>query len=276
MKKNSDQNKIEISVIMGVYNIENLDFFSQAMKSILHQSYKNFEVIICDDGSTDNTFEVLRNWAAKDIRIKIIKNNGNQGLAAALNHCLKISQGQFIARQDADDISQINRLELQIQYLNANRNISFVGSNLILLDKNGEWGKRNFPEVPVAEDFLFTLPFIHGSLMFRREQILNAGYYRVAKETRRTEDYDLLMRMYSMGMQGANLQEYLYKFLEDQSTIKRRKYRFRIDEMLVRYKGFRTLGLLPKGLPFVVKPLVVGLIPSNILRILKKKSKRNY
>lgn len=259
-----------LSVIMGAYNIAPLAVFPRAMDSVLGQTMEDFEFIICDDGSTDETWQLLKELATQDKRIRLIQNPENRGLAASLNHCLEHARGELIARQDADDISAQDRFQKQLSFLDAHPEIDFAGCNVTLWNETGDWGERQFPEYPQAKDFRFTVPFVHGALMFRRSALEAVEGYRVAKETRRAEDYDMLMRMYAAGLRGANLQERLYAFLEDRAVQKRRKYRYRLDETVVRWKGFRGLGLMPGALPYVVKPLVVGLIPSGMLRKLKK------
>lgn len=260
-----------LSVIMGAHNIVSLTVFQKAVGSVLEQTMGDLEFIICDDGSTDETWKTLEELARWDKRVRLIQNPENLGLAASLNHCLEYARGALIARQDADDISRPERFQKQIDFLDTHPEISFVGANVTLWDETGDWGERMFPEYPQAKDFRFTMPFVHGALMFRRSALDAVEGYRMAKETRRAEDYDMLMRMYAAGLRGANLQERLYAFLEDRAAQKRRKYRYRLDEALVRWKGFCSLGLMPAALPYVVKPLVVGLIPAGILRWFKQK-----
>ena len=259
-----------LSVIMGAHNIGKIHEFDRIMQSVLTQTMNNFEFVICDDGSTDETWECLQEYAAQDSRIKLLRNKTNIGLAATLNYCIENCKGRFIARQDADDFSTTYRFERQIEYLDKHKDISFVGSNVTLWDEHGEWGRRTFPEFPCKEDFLFTMPFVHGALMFRRECIDAVKGYRIAKETRRAEDYDMLMRMYAVGLKGANIQQILYRFCENEAAQQRRKYCYRIDEVIVRWKRFADLNLLPQGIIYVIKPLIVGLIPSVILKYLKK------
>ena len=263
----------EIAVVMGVYNIVALAGFEEAVESVLDQSYSNLEFIICDDGSVDGTWELLQHLAAEDDRIVLLRHTTNMGLASALNTCIKEARGAFIARQDADDQSEICRFEKQLAFLQHHPEIGFCGSNVSLFDENGIWGERKFPAYPQAEDFLFTMPFVHGALMFRKEALERVNGYRVAKETRRAEDYDMLMRMYANGTKGANLREKLYHFREDIAAQKRRKYKYRIDDVKVRYLGFKALGYMPKAWPYVLKPLIVGLIPNTILLKLKKHRK---
>lgn len=260
----------KISVITGALNAASCFAFENSINSVLRQTFSDFEFLICDDGSTDSTWDMLTEYSKKDGRIKLLRNDKNLGLAASLNRCLKIARGRYIARHDCDDYNDLHRFEKQLAFLEKHKDISVLGSCVYLFDENGVWGKRDFHEFVENKDFLFTSPYKHGSVMFRREALLKVGGYRVSKETYRTEDYDLFMRL-QMFCRGANLLEYLYYYCEDKNSQKRRKYNHRIDELKVRYRGFKQLGLLPKGLPYVVKPLVVGLIPSNMLNKIKDK-----
>jgi len=254
---------------MGVYNIEKLWAFEKSMQSVLGQTVRDFEFLICDDGSTDDTYQILCRFARQDGRIRVMRNQKRRGLAASLNRCINNSSGKYLARHDADDISLPERFWRQTEFLRTHPFISFAGTDVVLYDSTGDWGRRILPAYPRKEDFLFTSPFVHGSLMFCRSAFQTAGLYRVGKQTMRAEDYDLLMHMYAAGLRGANLRTACYKYLEDKDTWKRRKYSYRLDEMKVRLQGFGELGLLPKGLPYVLKPLAVGLIPARFLLRLK-------
>jgi len=256
---------------MSVFNTNNEEVLRLSVQSILSQTFSDFEFIICDDGSTDGTYETLRDICKYDSRIKIIRNDFNMSAAAARNRCISMSQGEYIAIMDADDFSASNRLQVQMDFLESNKEYDFVGSSAGLFDENGLWGHIRYKDFPERKDFLFVLPFVHASVMFRKKSIEKVGGYRVAKETVRTEDYDLFMRMYANGSKGANLKETLYYVREDKAAIRRRKYRYRIHEALVRFKGFKALKLMPVGILFVIKPLLVGIIPSFLLNLLKDK-----
>jgi glycosyltransferase involved in cell wall biosynthesis len=244
--------------------------FERSMKSILAQTFDDFEFIICDDGSNDKTPDILKKLQNSDSRIRLIRNEKNLGLAASLNRCIRISSGEYIARHDCDDLSAPDRLEKQVAYLDSNPDVSVLGTFVYLFNEKGIWGKARFPKKINKRDFLFSSPHQHGSVMLRKKALLEAGGYRVSKETRRCEDYDLFMRMHVFSG-SANLEEYLYYFCEDKNTYKRRKYRYRIDETKVRFKGFKTLGLMPQGFLYAIKPLIIGLIPTRLLKWLKNK-----
>ncbi len=263
----------KLSVISGAYNATACPHFKESIESVLGQSFSDFEFIICDDGSSDNTLEVLLEYERRDRRVKIIKNGNNLGLAAALNRCIEISSGEYIARHDLDDYSAKDRFKKQIAYLDSHRNVGLLGTAVWLFDESGVWGKEVLPKRVRKEDFLFNNPYKHGSVMFRAEELKRAGGYRVAKETVRNEDYELFMRMQIFTL-GENLTEPLYIFCEDKNAYKRRKYRYRINEAKVRFEGFQNLGLMPRGIPYVIKPLAVGLMPRFLLKNLQNRRRK--
>lgn len=258
-----------LSIIMGVYNEKNTSQVKKAINSILNQTWNDFEFIICDDGSDKSFSDWLCSYCKKDKRIRFIRNKQNAGLAVTLNHCLKIASGDYIARMDADDISVPERFEKQIYFLEKNTEYAMVGSNAQLIDEENIWGRRVMPEKPEKKDFLKNSPFIHPSMIFRTEALRQLHGYSNQNYALRTEDYELFMRAYSMGMRGYNLQECLVLYREDKNAYKKRKYRYRICEYHVRKKGFQSLGIYKGNFRYVVKPLIVGLIPKRILRLRK-------
>ena len=267
--------KTRISVIMGVYNFNRPELLKRAVNSVLEQTFQNFEFIICDDGSTDGTWELLQQLYGNDSRIILIRNDKNHGLAFSLNHCLRFTSGEYIARMDADDISYSSRFEKQIRFLDAHPEYALVTTWADLFEDDGHvWGIRKVPTAPQKMDLLFGPPFIHAAMLMRASVLKDLGGYRICKETLRAEDYDLWMRMYSKGYQGYNLQETLYKICEGKEAYKRRSYKYRLDEARVRYHGFKALGLLTKGFPYIMKPLIVGLIPQKLLRYVRKEKSK--
>ena len=127
----------EISVIMGVYNCKNVDLLKKSVESVIAQTYKDWEFIICNDGSSDNTLDVLQEIKKLDSRIRIISYNKNHGLAYALNKCLKAANGKYIARQDDDDYSVKNRFEMQLVEFNKHPEYSIIGTNAFVFDDKG-------------------------------------------------------------------------------------------------------------------------------------------
>lgn len=263
----------KISVIMGVYNCKDFKMLEDSVTSIINQTYKNWEFIICNDGSTNNTLEFLEKVAKLDDRIRIIGYEKNKGLANALNYCLKYASGELIARQDDDDISLPERFERQVAFLNEHKEYNLVGTIAYVYDDNGIWGTYSLDEKPNKNSFLWNSPFLHPSILVYKSDLLKLNGYRVAKETRRCEDYDLFMRMYTAGMKGYNIQEKLYKYkIIRDSDKKHRPMKYRIDEAVVRYKGFKAMGILWRGIPYIIKPIIIGLIPQTIFKKIKKKT----
>lgn len=264
------EKKCSVSIIMGVYNgVKTMD---AAIESICAQSFKDWEFIICDDASTDDTWKQLNEWSKKDARIKIIRNPENLRLAATLNKCLSYASGKYIARMDDDDVSYPQRLEEQFLFLETHPEYDLVGSQI-----DGYDGKCLIPnywkrkETPQKKDFLKASQFIHPTVVFRKTALLQVGGYRAVKETRRAEDYDLFMRLYAAGFKGYNIQKPLLRYYIDDRKI---MYRCRLDEARVRYYGFKCLGLMPGAWIYVFRPLVVGLIPKKMLRIWKQDLRR--
>lgn len=255
----------KISVIMGIYN--GADTMDAAIDSICNQTYTDWELIICDDCSTDETAQKAEIWCRRDDRIKLIKNESNMGLAATLNHCLQYVSGEYIARMDDDDISYPQRFEIQVNFLDQHKEYAFVSSVVDCFDgstivRNRFWRKAE----PERTDFLSGTQFVHPATIFRRECLAAVNGYKEGKVTRRTEDYDLFMRLYARGFKGYNIQEPLLRYTVNMAGMQKKcLYRYRFDEAKVRYCGFRDLGLFPKGLIYVVRPLIVGLIPKRII-----------
>lgn len=259
---------MKVSVVMGIYNCEKT--LKESIDSLLNQSYKSFEIILCDDGSKDTTLQIAKDYIEKHPqKIRLIQNETNRGLAYSLNRCIDISKGEFIARMDADDVSYKYRLEKQMSYLESHPECALVGSQIFLFNDNGIWGIRKVKSDPQKKDFLFESQFIHPTIIVKKTILNQVGNYTVSKATLRAEDYDLFMRIYAAGFTGHNLQDVLLNYREDNLTFKRRAYKFRLDEAKVRYDGFKKMKLMPLGLLYVFKPLVVGLIPQKVLTLLR-------
>lgn len=257
-----------ISVIMGVFNSKP-EMLKKAVQSVLSQTEQDIELIICDDGSDTATKDLLCNISHADSRIKVITHSENKGLAAALNTCLDNASGEYIARQDDDDYSYPDRLRQEREFLEANPGIDFCGCSCDLFDSDGNiYSKRDMPCEVTAESFLFNSPFIHGSMMFKK-QVFNNHRYAAQGKNRKYEDYELFMRLYADGFTGANLSERLYAFYFDKHQ-RRISYSMRWDEFKVRLSGFKRLGLYPKGIFYAIKPLILGLIPHRLFNRIKQ------
>ena len=258
-----------VSVVMAVYNNE--ETLERAIESIRNQTFTDWELITCDDSSKDNSYVLLQQYMKKDSRIMAVRNDKNQGPAYTRNRCIEISRGEYIAILDGDDFAHPDRFDRQVKFLDNEPEFAFVGSNVILFDEEGNWGERKFKPVPEKKDFLKAANFCHPSIIYRKSALLEVSCFRVAKETRRGQDVDLYMRMYSKGMKGYNLQEFLLYYYEGKLSLPRIPFRHRMNSVILRYKGYKALGLMPIGFFYILKPLFVGIIPKKFLRKLKKR-----
>ena len=261
-----------ISIIMGVYNGER--FLREAIESILKQTYSDFEFIICNDCSTDNSMEIIQEYLNLDKRIIVLNNEVNSGLAASLNKCLQVARGEFVARMDCDDSSLPNRFEKQLEWLHNHENVCVVGSAVEYIDDNSHvYAKQIIEEIQFFElkDVVCFSRVVHPSVMMRREHIIEVGGYTVNELTSRAEDYDLWCKLCEKGYVIANIPQILFQYREDESNIVRRKYKYRIQE--ARLKGY---WIHKAQRPFreyfyAIKPLLIGLIPGCIYRGLHRR-----
>ena len=251
----------KISVIMGVYNAEQM--LPLALDSIIKQSYDNWELIVCDDGSADNSYIVAQEYAERlPDKIHLLHNDTNLGLNATLNRCLAAADGEFIARQDADDISHPDRFAHQISYLVEHPEYSIVSTAMTLFDEQGEWGTIRRPLHPTMDDLMKGTPFAHAPSMVRADAFAAVGGYSVSDRLLRVEDYHLWYKMYLRGIRGSNLPEALYLCQDDRSAQGRRKLRYRLNEAYVKWLIWRNLPVRRRTLPLIVKPILTGLMPA--------------
>ena len=253
----------KVSIIMGVYNGSR--YIRDSIDSIINQTYKNWEFIICDDCSSDNTIDIIQEYMKNDSRIKLIKNDKNIGLAATLNKCLGQCTGEYIARQDDDDISLPERLEKQVKFLEQNTQYDLVGSRAYLIDKdNNIWGKSKLPtEKPESINLLHGPCFIHPTIMIRKIVIDELNGYN--EKALRVEDYDLWFRFFANNFKAFNMQESLIKYRLDTHSYKKRKYKYRINEFKVKIKGYKINNIPYRKRIYALKPLIIGLIPSRFI-----------
>ncbi len=233
----------KVSVIIGIYNCEKT--LDEAIESILMQTYSDWEMILCDDGSTDNSYQIAEKYAKQySSKVILLKNDCNRGLNYTLNRCLEVAQGEYVARMDGDDISLSTRFEKQVHFLDEHSDMALVSAQMVLFDEHGEWGKVSNKEYPQVEDFCGKVPFFcHAACMIRRSAYLEVGGYTVNKNLLRVEDCHLWFKIYSKGYRGANLQEVLYKMRDDRNATKRRTFSARKNGIYVMFVGFRMLKM---------------------------------
>ena len=262
-------NKPLVSVLMGIYNCA--DTLEEAVDCIINQTYDNWELIMCDDCSSDNTLEVARKIAEKDNRIKVINNTKNLTLAPTLNHCFEEAKGVYLARMDGDDICDKDRFEKEVKVLNDHPEYAVVSSGMRFYDDDGVYGEIINPEEPTGEDFVRRSPICHAPCMMRAEALKMVGGYSDDPEVERIEDYDLWVRMYAEGYKAYNIQEPLYSMREGRDAIKRKKFKFRITEYKLRKRVCKQFGLGFKSRLIACKPIIIGLMPQFVYTAVHKK-----
>lgn len=254
---------MNVSLLMGVYNAEST--VRKAVDSIFAQSYQDFELIVCDDGSIDGSYAVLEECHRQyGTRLTLLQNEINRGLAPTLNRCFTAARGLYIGRMDADDRSAPERLARQMEFLQTHQDIGFVGCCALKFDENGVYDTFRYMKYPEKKDLLWGSCFIHPTVLIRRAVLESAHGYSERKFCVRCEDYDLWLRLYALGYRGANLQETLFYYYEGTRNMKKRKYRYRVNEAIVRAIGFYRNRMLLQGIPYIVKPLVIGLLPIKL------------
>lgn len=236
-----------VTVLMSVYNGER--YLPEAIASILDQTFRDFEFVIIDDGSTDASRAVIEGY--KDPRIRLVTQE-NRGLAPSLNKGLRFARGEYVARQDADDVSLSERLERQVAYLDAHPGVALLGCNYTIIDSAGS---------TLATTRLFTHPddlavieilsnqFGHGSVMMRKADVESVGGYNESMGY--VEDYDLWIRI-SRVAQIANLNEPLYLWRRSENGISMSNLEHQEEQALaIRDREFEWLRKHPRQLTFL-------------------------
>lgn len=259
----------KISVIMGIYNCA--DTLEEAVDSIQKQTYDNWELILCDDGSTDSTYAVAQKLAEQDPRIILLKNECNLGLNKTLNACLAKATGDYIARMDGDDLSVPERFERLAAFLDAHPEYGFVSSWMTLFDEQGDFGTIRTKETIDKFDLARGSVFCHAPVMIRQEAYRAVNGYSEEKYTMRVEDVDLWFRLYAAGYKGYNMQEPLYKMRDGRDAIRRRKFVYRVNSTRTRLAGYRRLHIPLRYYPKAFRPVLIGLLPTPIYKVLHRR-----
>jgi glycosyltransferase EpsE len=193
-----------VSILMSIHNGEK--HLVESINSILHQTYKNLEIIICDDFSNDNTLKICKEYEKKDSRIKIVTNKQNLGLTKSLNNLIEQSVGELIARQDADDISDLNRIKEQVNYI---KNLRYDFTTTRAKDKDtGRFIPKYSNYLPKRIILKLKNPLIHGSLMIRKDVLLKIGKYD--ENFYYAQDYKLFKDLFKAGYRHKYIKEPLY------------------------------------------------------------------
>lgn len=228
----------KISVLMPAFNAEL--YISDAIDSILGQTYSDFEFIIINDGSTDKTEDIILSY--DDHRIKYFNNEQNLGLIETLNKGLKLCKGEFIARMDADDVSLLERLEVQLKFINENSDVGLLGT---WYESFSELGSK-VSRYPARHDDIclkqfFKIQLCHGTCLIRKS-ILVENQFLFDKQYAHAEDYELFTRI-ARKTKLANLQKVLYRVRKHENEVSNLFSEIQINNTnLIKIREFKTFG----------------------------------
>ncbi len=263
----------KISIIMGIYNCAST--LDEAIASILAQTYADWQMIMCDDGSSDDTYAVAERYVKRyPDRFVLLKNEQNMGLNYTLNHCLSAAAGEYIARMDGDDISKPTRFEKQVAFLDNHPEYAIVSTPMDYFDESGVFRTGQGGGEPVRESIARTTPFCHATCMVRREAYAAVNGYTVDPKLLRVEDWHLWVKMYAKGYRGYVLSEALYQMRDDRNAASRRKFKYRIHEARVTLIAVRMLNLAKWRYLFAVRPILVGLLPKGLYQWLHTRKQK--
>lgn len=191
------QLKPKVSFLIPCYNAE--EYLTKALNCVINQTYKNLEILTIDDGSSDKTLAILNLFAKKDNRIKVIQNETNLGLIRTLNKGIDLATGEYIARFDADDLIDTNRIELQINLLSKKPDIDLLTSKAIYITPQDYYHSKVdhfYCTLPLSIKFvaLFECPLLHAGLIIKTN-VLKQYKYSFTNEAKHIEDYDLFSRL---------------------------------------------------------------------------------
>jgi len=228
-----------VSVILPIYNAES--FIEEALNSVFSQTYRNFELIAIDDGSTDSSLAILRRIVDNDKRVRVVARE-NRGLIRTLNQGIDMAKGSLVARMDADDICETWRLECQVRFMGNNPSVVCVGGQIKLIDKCGrEIMKMTMPldhEVIDAANFsAVSHGVVHPTGMIRLSALKMIGGYRSV--FRHAEDIDLWLRLAEIGSL-ANLPILLLKYRQHIESI---GYKYRFEQKSSQWKAVKAAAL---------------------------------
>jgi len=258
---------MDLSVIMAVYNQS--ETLNAAVKSILDQTFTDFDLVIVDDHSTDETPQLLKKWRSKDSRVKVITNVRHLGLTKSLNFGWRSAKTKYIARMDADDIAMPSRLKKQRDFLLGHPQIGLLGTAANLIDiQNRPAGVKMLPSDSnsIRRVILSYCPFIHPTWMLPRNVLLEMGGYNEAFPF--AQDYELALRIASC-YPAANLLEPLIDYRVNSEAAISLK-RLKSQEFLA--LKARWLALTQYGYSWyqswrLIKPLLSFMIPSGIKKL---------
>jgi GT2 family glycosyltransferase len=258
-----------VSVVMSVFNGER--FLREAMDSILGQTYRDLELIVIDDGSTDGSAEILARRQEEDPRLRVFPQK-NMGLTRSLNRGVQLSTGEYVARMDADDGADPRRIECQVAFMDAHPEVGLLGTAYHEIDGEGRLlGTKVFPadDATLRATLIRHNPFFHASVMLRREVFAAVGLYDPAWPS--VEDYELWLRV-AARFRLANLAEPLGIRRYDGGNISiRRDNEQLLWGLRLRWKAIRRGQYPPSDAIHLARPLLAWLTPTPLRNAVRRR-----
>ena len=248
-----------ISVLMGIYNCA--PTLQEALDSLYVQTYQGFKIILCDDGSKDDTLKIAEENAKKHENVIVIKNEHNMGLNYTLNHCLEYADTEFCARMDGDDTCHPTRFEKEIKFLDEHPEYAIVSTTMHHFDEMGIFRTGMASGEPKPSDYPKGVPFNHAPCMIRTSAYKTVGGYSVSGKLLRQEDYHLWLKMYEKGFRGYMLNEPIYNMRDDRYAYARRNWISRRNEAHVKYLACKMLNLPFWYYMYCLKPIILYIMP---------------
>ena len=257
----------KIAVIMSVFNEKN-EYLTLSIESILNQTYKEFDFIIVDDGTSKENKEIIKKYRLQDERIIVIENKENIGLVKSLNKAINYTNAKYIARMDSDDVSHSDRLEKQLKYMEKNKQYTLIGTRCNYMNNNGVYMQSKFYGEVSKEMLAKFCVFFHPSIMVNTSILKKVHGY---DNYLRNEDYALYFKLYTLGYKGYVIKDVLLDYRQDMNSFKRKKYADRIIEAKIRKKYLKILNIsYIKRVIYTIKPLVAGCVPGKVMYLYKK------
>lgn len=251
-------NTPQVSIILPVFNAEK--YLKESIDSCLSQSFTDFELIAVNDASTDNSLQILNQFNNRDSRVKVITVEKQESLGNVLNIGIKIAQGKYIARMDADDIMAFDRLKKQVEFLETHTDHVLVGGQIEIINEESEIVRtRKYPEedTQLRKNLFIFQPFVHPAIMMRRESLIKANMY--PENLKKVEDVKLMFKLSKIG-----------KFANLNSVVLRYRVTFKTESQANMLEHFNKTNEVRKWaiIELGVKPTLRELIIWNFQKIL--------
>ena len=254
---------MKLSILMTNYNEEK--YIQMSIESVLENSFKNFELIVIDDGSNDSSVDIIKKYLDIDSRVKLYQNFTNMGVAHSKNLGLNYCRGDYIAMMDADDISLPNRFETQLRYMEENPEISICGGAMYLIFDQGTSLKMAITD-KIEKKLMIQNPFNHPTIMIRRH-LVDSGIFRYSQRFRHTEDYRLWTKLsYKVGMGNIDFPILLFRANKSVSNSNSAKSPLRreVELLTIRFLYLARLVRMRKCSVSDIKSFLATIVRSTI------------